>query len=346
MYINYVVVYFMKNIKKALIIDSSYIIHRCLAVEQIYNFTDSKGRRTGAIYQYLRMLIAAMKKFPDYFPINCFDHGRSPRRLKLYPNYKHELDRTIEVEDAKTNPELMAELTKKLEYVDTYHNQRNAIVELLHQLGLPALMIESCEGDDLQYLATTMVDESIIMTDDKDLIQLLSPTVSIWRPMKEEVINYKTYQAEHNDPQMRKYVMIKAICGDTSDNIPSCAKGVGNKSAEFIVEQMITNPDNWQDVVANHKLKRIRGFLAPQFDKSGLPLPDSMTQFKTNMELVDLQKVVFDDYIKAAVINEINSVKVPNYFKVAALLADYDIQNIDVSELVRFITNAVTKIDL
>ena len=328
----------LMNIKKALIIDASYQIHRSLAVEQVYEFMDSKGRRTGAIYQYLRIVMAALRQFPGYYPISCFDKGRSPRRLNIYPNYKHELDNRTQLENAKTNPELMAQLEQSMEYVDTYHSQREAIVEILRALGLPALIFEGWEGDDLQYITSRLVDESIIMTDDKDLIQLLAPNIRIWRPIREELIDYTTYQSEHHDPQMRKFVMVKAICGDGSDNIPGCAKGVGGKSAEFIADQMVTNPQGWQDVVANHKLKRIRSFFNEQYDKDGRRLPDPIDQFKLNMELVDLSKVVIDNTIQNQVVNELTNIKIPNFFKVASLLGSYEIKSIDVNELVRIVT--------
>ena len=52
-----------------------------------------------------------------------------------------------------------------------YRTQRKDIIEILHDLGIPCIRIDGWEGDDLLYILSNMTKDSIIISDDKDLIQ-------------------------------------------------------------------------------------------------------------------------------------------------------------------------------
>lgn len=332
----------MINIKKGLIVDASFLIHRALHVKSLSELTDLQGRKTGAIFQTLRSLSYEIQDYPEYFPIFCFDNHQSPRRLNLYPNYKHNLDRVVKLEEAKTNPILASEIAESNEYVSNYHEQRASIIEILKALGIPCLFFESWEGDDLQYICTKLIPDTIVMTDDKDLIQLLSPNTKILRPMAKELLVYEEYQKENHDPDMKRFIIEKAITGDPSDNIPSACKGCGKKAAEEIAEIMVNNED-WKTVIANHKLKKIRNFLSE--DKiNSLEDKTPMEQFNINLELIDLSKVEITPQIKELIINELNSLHRPDFFKVARLLRSYDIKEIDINFLVGYLTRKVDKL--
>lgn len=314
-------------IQKALIIDGSYLIHRALHVDSIFELHDSKGRPSGGILQVFRSLIPTLAKHPGYMPVFCWDKGLAKRRLQVYPNYKHHQDKTEVLAESYINPDLAAELEKDNEYVSSYHSQRDVVIEVLRVLGVPSLLVDGWEGDDLMYICSKQVPKSIIMTDDKDLIQLLSPTTKISRPLANEVIEYSRYQEDHNDPEMRKFVIMKAITGDGSDNIPKCCYGVGAVAALEIAETMLSD-QNWVDTLRGHRLKKFRDFTNEE----------SLNQFNINMELVDLSRVEITPEILRIVTNELNSVSVPNFFKVARIFGEYEINNVDTNKLVGTLT--------
>ena len=215
------------RLNKVLIVDGSYLLHRALHIEHLYNLCTSEGISTGGVFQFLRSLNSEVRKFSDYYPVVCWDAGLSERRLKVYPNYKHHEDRiTSEAELRAIGQEPEVD-----EYIQRYRDNRQLVIGILNDLGVPSLRFNGWEGDDLLYIVSRMSDDGIVLTDDRDLIQLLSPTTRISRPMADEILEYNKYQSENNDPDMKKFVIIKSIVGDGSDNIPKCAAGVGGKTA-------------------------------------------------------------------------------------------------------------------
>ena len=316
------------KIKRGLIVDASYLIQRALHVKELDELQDSKGRKTGAIFQVIRSLMYELEDHVNYYRIFCFDYHQSPRRLKLYPNYKHNIDRVVQLEEAKTNPEIAKQVAESKEFVENYHNQRAILIQLLGFLGIPCMFFENWEGDDLMYIVSRLIPESIIMTDDKDLIQLLAPNVKIARPMAKEILEYSTYQQTHHDPEMKRFLIEKAIVGDTSDNIPGACKGCGKKAAEMISEAMVANPELWREELSTHKLKKIRNFCSDE----------SINQFNLNLELIDLSKVEIDNVIKLKVQSELESVKRPDFFKVFGFMSEYEIKEIDINSLILQIT--------
>ena len=165
------------------------------------------------------------------------------------------------MEDARLILEgLLQEDEEENLYLEEYRRQRAELIEILHSLGIPSLRFNGWEGDDLIYILSKLTTDGIILTDDKDMIQLLSPTVSISRPIAGEFLTYKDWQETHNDPNMRKYVIAKAIVGDSSDNIPKCADGVGNKTADVFANLMVENPDHWLDEIKSSTKKAFKSF--------------------------------------------------------------------------------------
>lgn len=229
---------------------------------------------------------------------------------------------------------MMKELEESMEYVDQYHAQRAVVIEVLQRLGIPSLLIPGWEGDDLMYICTKLIDQTVVVTDDRDLIQLLAPNVMISRPMANELLTYDEWQQDHDDPNMRRFVIEKSIIGDGSDNIPKCCYGVGGKAAEEISRTMIESPFEWRSILSQHRLKKFRDFTSDE----------SVKQFEINMELIDLQRVdMTEDNIVEKVTNELNSVSTPDFFKTLAILGEYEIESVDTSSLIGNLINIITR---
>lgn len=350
------------HLKKALVIDGSYVLHRNLHVEHLFELRshEGEGPRTGGIFGFLRTLSYEMRKF-DYYPIVCWDAGLAQRRLDVYPNYKGYLDRLNE----SNGVDIEGKSEEPNEYLDEYRRQRREIIKILNKLAIPSLRFQGWEGDDLMRLVTMMSDESIVLTDDKDLIQLAKPNISIRRALRDELIagpghestdwyqslqrtdtNCMTLQkffGKSNYEDMFEFVMVKAITGDPSDKIPSTTAGlerkysVGAGRAKTIakviyhnpktymevLKEMSENPKHLRDVYGKIPVNPIKGFLQRQ------------DHFLRNMELVDLDRIEFPDEIKIQVAQEIvTSVNKSDYFGTLDLLGEHQINNLEVDSIV------------
>lgn len=319
---------------KLLIVDASYMLHRQLHVASIFELTNSQGVRTGGVFNFFRSLNLEMRNHPDYYPVLVHDAGLSPRRLAVHPNYKHQEDKLAEKQANLVIIEAGGEVEED-EYLLEYRKQRAEIMNLAEAFGIPTIRVGGWEGDDLMKICTMMSDDSIVLTDDKDLIQLLSPTVQIARPMAGELLNYHKYQAEYNDPNMEKFIVAKSIVGDGSDNIPKCAKGVGGKTANALAEIIVNNPNNWKEIIADNKKKAWQNFVSEE----------SLKQFEINMELIDLRRVETTAELQSQIARSlITGIKIPDYFKVLEILGRLEISKLDVDYMVSTLTRIKSQV--
>lgn len=361
---------------KILIVDGSYMLHRSLHVKQVFDLKTKKGLRVGAVFNFLRSLDLETNKNAGYMPIVVWDAGLAKRRLKINPNYKHHADRLKEQADVDAG--LIEPDKDAQEYIQQYVSQRGIINSFLDILGVPHIRVKGWEGDDIMYTLTRLSHDNVLLTDDKDLIQMLSPRTKISRPMHEDILIYDKYQDTHNDPKMRKFIMRKAMVGDGSDNIPGVAKGLGAKAAEQITDIIYENPDNWKSILLDPKQKK--GFGAPKLkklvEKYGTTdwkswaleyiKPDEKTgkikslppylgfllnydQFKKNVAMTDLSLVLpeikkdFLDYISQCIVT---GLKVPNYFSFMAKASQYEFDKLDTQGIIQRMTSTISNYKL
>lgn len=305
-----------KYLNKILIIDGSYALHRSLKTPGLEDLATSKGVKSGGVYGFLRIFQSEVKKFPGFFPIVCWDRGLSKRRTDLYPEYKANRER-------QASDEMIAlGLAEKNEYLEEYHRQRFDLINILRSFGVPSLILPSWEGDDLQYLLSKVCEEGVIVTDDKDLIQLVAPNIRIRRAMRDEVISWDDSDEYYRHP---RFTIRKSIVGDGSDNIPQVAKGLGDKGADQIA-QIIMNEkfEDYKSVLEKYceensgaLIKKIRALL------------DNWDQFLINYQLIDLRLVEppagFEMLIKDLIKGVIGKPKLMEAYK---LLGEYEMSTI------------------
>ncbi|RTZ58387.1 MAG: 5'-3' exonuclease, partial [Gammaproteobacteria bacterium] len=179
------------------------------------------GFPTGAIFGFLRMLLAILKeKKPAYAGV-VFDTPKKTFRKKLFENYK----------------------AQRRKAPDELKRQLPVIKELVGLLGIPTLEVEGFEADDV--IATLCKEFSqkgwqiVVYTPDKDMAQLLSlKGVRLINPLNgEEITPQKVEEKFGVKPhQIPSYL---ALVGDKSDNIPG-VEGIGPKKAKEILEKYDT----------------------------------------------------------------------------------------------------------
>lgn len=218
-----------KLYQRLLIYDGSHCLHRAICEPHLWEMKNQNGQRTGGVYGTLQTILKESSTF-NYFPVVVFDGHLSQRRLDIYPNYKRNEDKKLLQESVEqlTEMEQLQELQRQ-----EYNTQREMLKVILPAFGIPTIHLPDWEGDDLIYVLSRLTRDSIIVSDDKDLIQLVvdEPDLRcrIRRGMRDEFIN--AAWLKENDLTVGEFIARKALVGDPSDNIPSACFQVGEKTA-------------------------------------------------------------------------------------------------------------------
>lgn len=303
---------YKKRFKRLLIIDGSYLLFRSLHVPELYDMTNDEGFKVGGIYQFLRSFNMENRKQIGYAPICVFDGGISERRSKLYPDYKDRKVRSDSLKYKKVDPD---------EFLESYKLQRDVLIEMIKDFGIPTLHIKGFEGDDLIYILCQITEDAVILSDDKDFLQLVSDNVKVSRPLANEIVTLKSLSKQGYTPEL--YLIEKCLVGDRSDNIPNVTRGLGPKNAKRIASVIYDNPDDYLNILYESDKKVDIGFV------------ENHSNYTLNRKLIDLS---FNDDLDEENIEEIlrhlniDAVK-KDYFKAAKWLGDYNISNIDIDTI-------------
>ena len=312
-----------KIFKNLLIIDGSYQLHRSLGVPEIFELKNSVGERTGGIFGTIRLIYSEIRK-TDAFPVVVFDHGLSKRRLSLYPQYKRADEREVNKDQVLTPEEI------DIDYITWYRFSRNALTDLFPLLGIPVIKIAGWEGDDLMYLISRLSEKSTILTDDRDLLQLLTPDVNVRRPKADEDYTMEKFLEETGYKHMYEFVMQKAICGDGSDNIEkSCDRVAGGTAPDLIkiLENTILLEKEFPK--DEKELRTICENLGVKYKKAFLNF--NKEKYERNLELVDLNLVDgdIDQQLIDSIIATISNCK----NKINPISAITDLHRFDIKEI-------------
>jgi len=187
------------------------------------------GLNTGALLGFANMLKSIEENHSPDIMVVVFDKGKS-FRVDLYPNYKGH------------RPEMPEELRE----------QWPKFPELVEAWGYRCLAIPGYEADDvIGTLATeshSRGDDVWIVTGDKDFYQLVKPGIRILDVMKKRTLQAPEVEESLGVPP-ELVIDLKALAGDSSDNVPGVA-GVGIKTAAKYInkygglEEVIANADN------------------------------------------------------------------------------------------------------
>ena len=206
----------MSKRKTLYLIDgSSYIFRAFFGVRQ--QLSTSKGFPTNALYGFINMLQKVIREGkPDYLVV-AFDSPDKTFRHKIYPNYKSNRDAPPE------------ELSKQFPYFEP----------LVKAYGLSSIRRPGFEADDI--IGTLAKKgkqkglEIVIVSGDKDMMQLISPHIHMLDTMKNKKFMDKEV-VEKFGVQADKVVEVMGLMGDSSDHIPGVT-GVGPKTAAELIRK-------------------------------------------------------------------------------------------------------------
>ncbi len=259
----------MKKNEQLILVDGSSYLYR--AFHAIRELSTSKGQPTNAIYGVINMLRRLIKDFQPKHMAVVFDAKGKTFRDDLYDQYK-----------ANRSP-MPDELREQIEPL---HN-------LIKAMGLPMLIIDGVEADDvigtLAKQSTEAGMDCLISTGDKDMAQLVNKHVTLMNTMDNTTMDSQGVVDKFGIPP-ELIIDYLTLMGDSSDNIPGVPK-VGPKTAV----KWLTQFGSLDDVISNaDSIKGKVGENLREFVEQ-LPLSRQLATIKCDVELpADPQSLVIE----------------------------------------------------
>lgn len=227
---------------KLLVIDGNSIIHRAYyGVRPLSNHT---GIFTHAIFGFMNMYLKELNAVkPDGVAV-AFDVGMQTFRREKVESYKA---------NRKGMPD---ELAMQMPYIK----------KILAYMGISCLGAEGFEADDILGTIASICDrqgqECILMTGDKDSLQLLTEHVTVHLLTNKETVIYTPDKFRQDYGFEPEYLVdLKALMGDSSDNIPG-VKGIGEKTAKSLIQNYQSIENLYADLEHVQATTRVRKLLA------------------------------------------------------------------------------------
>ncbi len=248
------------------LVDGSSYLYR--AFHALPPLANSKGQATGAIKGVTSMLRKLQKDYPGSHIAVVFDAKGKTFRDKIFAEYK------------ANRPPMPDEL----------RSQVQPIHDIVKAMGLPLLIIDDVEADDvigtLAAQATEQGHHVVVSTGDKDMAQLVSPHVTLVNTMTNTLFDREGVINKFGIPP-ELIIDFLALMGDTIDNIPG-VPGVGEKTALGLLQGLGSLENIYQQLDAVSGLD-IRGAktLAKKLEdnKDKAFLSYELATIKTDVEL-------------------------------------------------------------
>jgi len=258
----------MTQTSPLILIDGSSYLYRAFFASQQADLRTSNGEPTGAIRVVTNMLRSLLKQYPDSIVAVVFDAKGKSFRNDLYAEYKAH------------RPPMPDDLRSQIE----------PIHQIITAMGLPLLVIDGVEADDvigtLARQATESKIETLISTGDKDMAQLVSEHVTLMDTMKDQLTDRQGVIDKFGVPP-ELIVDYLALMGDSSDNIPGMA-GVGDKTAVAVLQGVgsIDTISAYPERVAELSFRGAKTFAAKFKEQEAIVrLSQQLATIKTDVEL-------------------------------------------------------------
>ncbi|RUS00373.1 DNA polymerase I [Pectobacterium polaris] len=197
-----------------ILVDGSSYLYR--AYHAFPPLTNSAGEATGAMYGVLNMLRSLLLQYQPSHVAVVFDAKGKTFRDELFENYKAH------------RPPMPEDLREQIE----------PLHQMVKAMGLPLLAVSGVEADDvigtLAVQAEKVGKPVLISTGDKDMAQLVTPSVTLINTMNNSILGPQEVCDKYGIPP-ELIIDFLALMGDASDNIPG-VPGVGEKTAQALLQ--------------------------------------------------------------------------------------------------------------
>lgn len=192
--------------------------------------TNKDGVLVNAVYGFTRILLSALKNLSSDYIAVVFDHPK--------PTFRHEQFKDYKAHRAKMPDDLRPQV--------------EIIKQIVQALNIPQFEVAGYEADDLIGSLSRQAIElnsrskrknklkTVIVTGDMDFFQLVDQSVKVWLPGRGRGQMDTEYDAmavkEKTGVTPEQIVDLKALMGDSSDNIPGI-RGIGPKTATKLIQE-------------------------------------------------------------------------------------------------------------
>ncbi len=295
--------------KEVLIIDGFNTYLRAFCAIPTLN---QDGLHTGGMTGFLKSVGYAIKLYKPDRCIVVFDgKGGSIKRRKIYPDYKNKRRTNIRLNRIYDGVSLEVEginLEKQFQRLTHY----------LTCLPVNVISLDNVEADDtIAYLALDSFKDwnSIIMSSDKDFLQIVNDHIKVWSPTKKKIYGPQDVLNEYG-VSSQNFAYFRALSGDTSDNVPG-VRGCGLKTVikafpmlsgeriELLVlkEHSISNSgklkvydtivQNWSDVERNYAIIQLNDTFLTTFAQ--LHIKEILDNPIPKLNIFELAKMIGED---------------------------------------------------
>ena len=254
--------------RRLIVVDAPGYVYR--AFFALPPMTRPDGTPIQAVYGFSNMILKLMDRYPDDDIVVVFDAAGPTFREEIYGQYKAQRE--------PPPPEMEVQFPLVRRAAEAF--------------DLPVLEVPGYEADDviatLTRLAREQGREVIIVSADKDLMQLVGPGVVMWHPIKEQFIGPEEVRERFGvGPEKVRDVL--ALAGDPTDNVPG-VRGIGVKTAAQLVEEfgslenILTNLDRIRQPRRRQMLAEQADLARLSYELVGLddrvPLPVSLDELR------------------------------------------------------------------
>ena len=233
--------------KRLLLVDAGSIIYPAYHVFK--DLSNSQGFPTGAIFGVTRILMRILKEFPSKYVAICFDSRGK--------NFRHEKFEAYKAHRPSMDEALVVQVPR--------------IKEVVEAFGLPQAEQQGYEADDVIAALTQQAKAQklgvVIVTGDKDLMQLVDEHVYVARPGRDPARDLRLLDVRGVEEYMgippAKIIDFLSLTGDSVDNVPG-VPGIGEKTAQQLLNEfgsldnILANADRVKAKKLSENLKTYR----------------------------------------------------------------------------------------
>lgn len=246
--------------EKFIIIDGNSLANR--AFYAMPYLSNREKQPSGAVFGFANLLVKLIsEQKPDYIAV-AFDHARQTFRNQIYADYKGTRGATP----------------------DDLIKQFPVIKSMCQIMGVKVFEFAGIEADDIiGTISRSSGKQNILVSGDRDLLQLISPNTQVWLTRK----GVTEVEVFDENALMQKFglkpagiIDLKALMGDSSDNIPG-VPGVGEKTAL----SLLSDYQNLDDIYSH--IENVKGKLQEKLvdGKDSAYMSKALATIKTDCEI-------------------------------------------------------------
>lgn len=284
---------------RVLIIDGLNTFIRCWSSIPTMN---ENGDHVGGVTGVLKSIGYAIRMTQPTRVIVSFDgKGGSKRRKKVFEGYKAQRDSN----KLRVNRQY-ADLMNDEDERESMKRQFVWLVDMLNYLPVTTMIYDGVEADDVMAYITTQLlkedEQAVVMSTDKDFLQLVDDKTIVWSPTKKKIYNQKAVKEEYGI-ESKNLLLYRILDGDTSDNIPGvygCGiKTVIKRFPEITENKKLSIDDLFY--LCETKLSETKGKIKLYKD-----ILESKKQILLNQDLMQLDDVDISGQIKMKILDRFN----------------------------------------